>query len=244
MNKIKIWFKKELTETKILLKSIPAVVMTLFVISIVAMNLLASKLIVDASWIALDAGIIVSWLSFLTMDIVVKRFGSKASIKLSIIAALLNVVVMAVFTAAALIPSDWVLNDYATGTNWWIIGASTAAFIASGIVNSVSNKLIEKIFRNRHSFKAYAISSYTSTMLGQFVDNLVFALVFTVPAFGIKFLPTIMFAVTGAVVELVCQIIFSPIGYKVAENWRKENIGYEYLELVEGGNESINNRNK
>ena len=171
MNKLKNWFTKEFKETKALLKEIPAIVMTLFVVSIVAMNLLASKLIVDASWIALDAGIIVSWLSFLTMDMVVKRFGPKASIKLSIIASLLNVVVMAVFTVAALIPGDWMLNDYATGMNWWIIIASTAAFIASGIVNSVSNWAIEKIFKDKHSFKSYAASSYASTMLGQFLDN-------------------------------------------------------------------------
>lgn len=238
------WIKKELKETNVLIKNIPALVMTLFVISIVSMNLLASKLIVDTTWIALDAGIAVSWLSFLTMDIVVRRFGPKASIKLSILAALLNILVMAVFTIAAIIPGDWVLNDYATGMNWWIIAASTAAFIVSGIVNSITHWAIEKIFKNKHSFKSYAISSYASTMLGQFVDNLVFALVFTVPAFGISFLPTLMFALTGAVVELICQIIFSPIGYKVAERWRIENIGNEYLNLLEEYNESTNNWDK
>lgn len=250
MSKIIKWFKKELNETKVLLKSIPATVMTLFVVSIVAMNLLASKLIVDASWIALDAGIIVSWLSFLTMDMVVRRFGPRASIKLSIVASLLNIVVMAVFTIAALIPGDWMLNDYGTGMNWWIIGASTAAFIASGVVNSVTHWAIEKIFKDKHSFKSYAVSSYASTMLGQFVDNLVFALVFTVPAFGIGFLPTLMFALTGAVVELICQVVFSPVGYRVAEQWRKEGIGEEYIRLVETTNseavevqdESIDNR--
>ena len=242
MEKIKNWIKREWIETRTLLKCIPASVMTLFVISIVAMNLLASKLIVDASWIALDAGIIVSWLSFLTMDMIVKRFGPKASIKLSIIASILNIIVMFVFTIAAVIPGDWMLNDYGTGMNWWIIGASTAAFIASGVVNSLSNWAIEKVFKNKHSFKAYAISSYASTMLGQFVDNLVFALVFTVPAFGLGFLPTLMFALTGAVVELICQVIFSPLGYKVAEKWRKQNIGSEYLKLMENEDESTDNR--
>lgn len=244
MNKFKKWLAREHKETLVLLKEIPAIVMTLFVLSIVAMNLLASKLIVDASWIALDAGIIVSWLSFLTMDMVVKRFGPKASIKLSIIASLLNIVVMIVFSVSALIPGDWMLNDYASGMNWWVIGASTAAFIASGIANSVSNWAIERVFKNKHSFKAYAVSSYASTMLGQFVDNLVFALVFTVPAFGIGVLPTFMFALTGAVVELICQIVFSPIGYKVAEKWRKENIGQEYIDLIGGLDESTNHGNE
>ena len=55
MTKLKNWLKKEAKETRILLKCIPAPVLTLFVISIVAMNLLANKLIVNESWIALDA---------------------------------------------------------------------------------------------------------------------------------------------------------------------------------------------
>ena len=230
--KIKTFIKNELQETALLLKSIPALTMTFFVVSIVAMNLLASKLIVDESWIALDAGITVSWLAFLTMDMIVKRFGPKASIKISIVAAGINVVVMLVFTIAALIPGMWALNDYATGMNWWIIGASTAAFVVSGVVNSVVNWAIARLFKNKNKFKAYAVSSYVSTGVGQFVDNLVFALVFTVPAFGLATLPTFMFAMTGAIVELLCQVVFSPIGYKVANKWKQAGIGQEYLDFI------------
>lgn len=241
---MKKWIKKEWHETKLLLKAMPATVTTFFVLSIVVMNLLASKLVVDASWIALDAGFAISWLAFLTMDMVVRRFGPKASIKLSIIAALINAFVMAIFTLAALIPGDWALNEYASGMNWWIIGASTTAFIVSGIVNSITHHILKMQFKNKHSFKSYAVCSYASTMLGQFVDNLIFALLFTMPAFGISFIPTLMCAVTGALVELVCQIIFSPLGYKVANNWRAQGIGEEYLKFIEDNtNESINNRN-
>lgn len=248
---MKNYFKKKWQETRLLLKSVSAITMTLFVVSIVAMNLLASKALVNESWIALDAGIIVSWLSFLTMDMIVKRFGPKASISLSIVATLINILIMGVFTIAALIPGDWCLNDYATGVNWWIIGASSAAFIVSGIVNSLTNWIIKKSFKKHpNSFIAYAVSSYGSTMLGQFIDNLVFALVFTYPASLIGLwgmtamspLALFMFAFTGAVAELICQIIFSPIGYKVAEKWRKDNIGQEYLQFIgEENNESIDN---
>ena len=43
MNKIKNWIKREIFETKILLRSIPAIVVTLFVVSVICMNLLANK---------------------------------------------------------------------------------------------------------------------------------------------------------------------------------------------------------
>ena len=44
-------------------------------------------------------------------------------------------------------------------------------------------------------------------------------------------------ALVGAVVELLCQVIFSPLGYKIASNWRKNGIGNEYIALVKEAQE-------
>ena len=63
--KLKAYLKKEFEETRALLKCIPAVVMTLFVVSVVSMNILANKTLVQLDWIALDGGILISWLSFM-----------------------------------------------------------------------------------------------------------------------------------------------------------------------------------
>ena len=41
-----------------------------------------------------------------------------------------------------------------------------------------------------------------------------------------------MCALTGAIVELIMEIIFSPIGYKITRKWKEENVGKEYLELI------------
>ena len=46
--------KKEIREFKLLLRSIPATVVTLFVVSVICMNLLANKTLVQLDWIALD----------------------------------------------------------------------------------------------------------------------------------------------------------------------------------------------
>ena len=246
--KIKNFCIEEYKETKLLLRSVPALAMTFFVLAITIMNLLASKALVETSWLALDAGIIVSWLTFLSMDMIVRRFGPKASIKISIVAALINILVMAILTIAAAVPGDWGLNDYASGTNWWIIGASSAAFVVSGIVNSFLNWTIQKMFKkNLNGVAAYVASSYGSTFIGQFVDNLVFALVFTYPASIIGLwgmsrmtvLALFMFAITGAVVELLCQVIFSPIGYRVAEKWRNREVGKEYLDYMESAGRAL-----
>ena len=86
MTKMKNLYK----EAKILLTSIPATVVTLFVVSVVCMNLLANKTLLQLEWIALDGGILISWLSFLCMDIITKHFGPKASTMISVHAAAIN----------------------------------------------------------------------------------------------------------------------------------------------------------
>ena len=45
--------KKELHELKVLLRSIPSLTMTMFVLSVVLMNLFANKGLVALDWIAL-----------------------------------------------------------------------------------------------------------------------------------------------------------------------------------------------
>ena len=44
-----------------------------------------------------------------------------------------------------------------------------------------------------------------------------------------------MCALTGAVAELIMEIVFSPIGYRVINKWKKHNVGSKYLDFVNGG---------
>ena len=60
--------KREREETAILLRSIPAIVVSLFVVSVICMNLLANKTLVQTYWIALDGGILISWLAVLFLE--------------------------------------------------------------------------------------------------------------------------------------------------------------------------------
>ena len=236
--KIKNLFK----DYQLLLKNVPALVMTLFCASVILMNLAANKTIVSiGSWFALDGGILVSWLSFMTMDIVTKRFGPKAATRLSIVATMVNLLACLVLFIVAKIPSS--VDDYTAlnsifGGTWFILLSSTIAFIASAIINNFMNSAIGKMFkRNPDSKAAYVTRTYISTFLGQFFDNLVFAvLTFMLFApifwdgFSWTFLQCITCALTGAVAELIMEVIFSPIGYKICQKWKKENVGKEYIE--------------
>ena len=231
-------------ETKILLRSIPATVVTLFAVSVVCMNLLANKTLLQLDWIALDGGILISWLSFMCMDIITKHFGPRASTIISIHAALINLLTCLIFFVASIIPSsanDYTAFDSIFGGTWFVLLGSTLAFLASAVINNVLNHTVGKCFRRRPDGKlAYAMRSYVSTFIAQFLDNFIFSVivfVFFAPIFWDGFSWTVLqcatCALAGAVAELVMEIIFSPIGYKMTAKWREENVGRDYFEYLE-----------
>ena len=236
--------KKIYTETKILLRSIPATVVTLFAVSVVCMNLLANKTLVQVDWIALDGGILISWLSFMCMDIITKHFGPKASTIISIHAAAINLLTCLIFFVASIIPSN--ANDYSAfdnifGGTWFVLLGSTIAFLASAVINNTLNFAIGKGFRKNPDGKlAFAMRSYISTFVGQFLDNFIFSIivfVFFAPIFwnGFSWTPLqcATCALTGALAELIMEIAFSPIGYRITKKWQAQNIGKEYLDYIE-----------
>lgn len=243
---LKTWLKKERKETAILLRCIPSTVVSLFVVSVICMNLLANKTLVQADWIALDGGILISWLSFMCMDIITKYFGPKASNKIAILASAINVLTCLIFYIASIIPSNakdyTALNEILGGT-WFILLGSTIAFLVSAIINNFINWTIGKAFHNNPDGKlAFAARTYVSTFVGQFMDNLIFSIivfVYFAPIFWDGFhwtlLQCIVCALTGAVAELIMEILFSPFGYRIVTKWKDHNIGQEYLDYINGG---------
>jgi uncharacterized integral membrane protein (TIGR00697 family) len=240
---IKEKIKRERQEFALLMRSIPAAVVTLFVVSVVSMNLLANKTLLQLEWIALDGGILISWLSFMCMDIITKHFGPKASNRISILAAAINLLTCMIFFVASAIPSnagDYSAFDGIFGGTWFILLGSTVAFLASAVINNTLNFMISRAFQRHPDGKlAYATSTYISTFIGQFLDNFIFSLiVFTVfaPIFWDGFSWTVLQCATcalcGAVAELIMEIAFSPIGYRITRRWKQEAVGKPYLDYV------------
>ena len=241
--KWKQWLKKEREATAILLKSIPAIVVTLFVVSVICMNLLANKTLFQNEWIALDGGILISWLSFMCMDIITKHFGPKASNSVSLLAVIINLLTCLIFFVASAIPSgadDYSAFDGIFGGTWFILLGSTIAFLASALINNTLNFAIGKSFRrNPDGRLAYAMRTYISTFIGQFLDNFIFSLIVFVgfaPIFWDGFcwtpLQCATCALTGAIAELIMEIAFSPIGYRITKDWQRDEVGREYFNLI------------
>ena len=193
------------------------------------MNLLANKSInTGLDWLALDCGILFSWLTFLSMDVMTHCYGPRAATLMSIAALLFNLLMALVFFIAGHIPGVWgesfvegselvintALDNTFSGT-WYIILGSSIAFISSALINNFLNYGLGKLVGSR-GFGAFALRSYVSTFIGQFADNLIFALIVSKLFFGWTLLQCFTCALTGAAAELLFEVVFSPLGYRIS----------------------------
>ena len=240
-------FKNFFKEFRLVIKSMPAPVTVIFVMSVFAMNLLANKSIsLPVDWLALDCGIIVSWFAFLTMDMATKHFGPKAATMLSLFAIAVNLLFCLIMYLGSLIPGVWgesfveegadtvnaALNNTFGGT-WYVLLGSTTAFVASSVINNFTNAGIGLAFsKNPDGPAAYFLRSYVSTAIGQFADNMIFALIVSHTFFGWTLLQCVTCSLTGMVVELLFEVMFSGIGYRVCKRWKKDGVGKEYFDFV------------
>lgn len=240
--------KYEVKDLVVLLRNIPSLAVTFFVLSVVCMNLLANKELFSTEYLALDCGFTLSWFSFLCMDMICKRFGPKAAMKVSMVALFINLVTCALFSLLSRTPEMWgefysyvdsnpemanvanaALNATFGGSWYVVLGSALAMFTSSG-VNSIVNYLIAKSTKTT-GFKNFALRSYISTMVAQFVDNFIFAMVVSHVFFGWTMTQVIVCSITGSVMELLCEILISPIGYKMVCSWEKHDVGREYLNM-------------
>ena len=223
--------KRILEEFRGMLRSVPPLPACLLVLSVVGMNLLANKSIhTGVDWLALDCGILFSWLTFLTMDILTQSCGPRAATLMSLLALGLNLFMALMFFLGSLVPGVWgesfvegsedilnaALNNTFGGT-WYILLGSSAAFAVSALLNNFLNHGIGKALKRRN-FGACALRAYVSTFLAQFADNLVFALLVSRVFFGWTTVQCLTCALTGAVLELALEVLFSPVGYRVSRS--------------------------
>lgn len=238
------WFRQELKVTVLLLRAIPSPAVALFVVSVITMNLLANKTIYQGEYLAIDGGILVSWLSFLSMDVVTKHFGPRASTRMSVFAILVNLLTCLIFYVVSVIPTpheDYSAFNTIIGGTWFILLSSTIAFFCSALINNFMNFGIGKMFKKNPDGKlAFITRSYVSTFIGQFFDNLIFAiLTFMVFApifwdgFHWTFIQCVTCSVLGACLELVMEIIFSPFGYWLTRKWKQQGVGEQYFSYLE-----------
>lgn len=230
--------KKVVEDYKLLLDNVPALVTLIFVMSTIIMNFAAGKVIFNAGPVAVTGGFVISYLPFLCMDVTAKRFGARAAILLNILSAVGNVLTVILLSLIAAIPTKdpYIEFNYVFGSVWFIVFGSTVAFVVSGIVNSLLNAAVGKLFKNRTSVVEFFSRSFISTFVGQAVDNFLFLFIVYVifaPIYWGTSLPVyqcIGTAILGGLLELVGEMIFAPWSYKIVKRWEKDQIGKAYID--------------
>ena len=232
-------FKSLVADYKVLLRSVPALVTVAFVCGTLAMNLAAAKVIFNVGIVAGTGGIILSFLPFLCMDVVSKHFNARASILLNILSSAFNILVTVFLAVVAAIPTE---QDYSAfnstfGAVWFIVLSSNVAFILSGVVNSFLNVSIGKLFKKTSGAEFFTRSAI-STFIGQVVDNFIFMWllygIFAPIYWGtepMSIWTCLGTGVLGGLLELVCELILTPVGYHIVKRWEREGVGKEYIEL-------------
>lgn len=240
MKKICQLIRREHEDSKLLMRSIPSLTITLFVLSVVCANLMANKELVNYKYVAVDCGTVFSWIMFLCMDVICKRWGGRAAMKVSLLALVINLGVCGCFALLSLAPGKWgsfydsgllevnsALNA-TFGGSWYVVLGSSIAFLISSAVNALLNSAIGAATK-LGGFRAFALRSYLSTAVAQLVDNLIFTTLVSKIFFGWTWTQVLLCALIQAAWELLCEVLFSGIGYKVVCSWEQEQVGQEYL---------------
>ena len=181
---------------------------------IIIQNILATKNI-DITIFTVTTGILVSPLVFIIQDIQTEIFGYKKAKKMIILGYLMNFIAIMLYTFSISIPSSSTYTNQEAFTT--ILGTTPriaiASFIAYMIGALINSKVIEKL-KNKHE-KNLFFRAISSTVVGQFIDNMLFAVI----AF-IGILPTqaiISMIVGGTLFEIIYEIIFYPITKKLIQ---------------------------
>ncbi|MBP5151570.1 MAG: VUT family protein [Lachnospiraceae bacterium] len=239
--------KKFLKDYRILLQNVPSMITAIFILSVVSMNLLAGKELYRSEWFCLNSGLALSWISFLCMDCICKRFGPVASTKISVVAMLVNMITVGIFKLLSMTPGRWAAYYSAAdaetgelinaglnstfGSTWYIVVGSAIAMFLSTLVNSGLNYAIGRK-ADKGNFRGFATRSFISTIVAQWVDNFVFSLLVSHVFFGWTMTQVLICSTTSMLIEFAFEAIFSPLGYRISKRWEEEKVGQFYLDSI------------
>lgn len=169
-------------------------------------NILALKTI-DIVGFTLTTGILISPVVFIMQDVESELFGYKKARQMILLAYLMNFVFTLVVGLAIIIPpAPFYVNQEAFSalfaTTPRIVIASFLAYCAGSLTNSK----IMTLNKEKHSLFYRAISS---TVVGQFLDNSIFAFV---AFYGTLPLNSIFMMIIGATIfETMYEVVFYPV---------------------------------
>lgn len=152
--------------------------MTVYAVFTVVQNLFEMKTLGTQAFAFAGGGILLSWATFMIMDITTELFGKKETMKIYTFAGLLNLFIVVLSQVVILIPGVYPEQN-AAFAQIFSNGVRTAlsSFAAFWFGNFVNMQIMLKLKSKSNSNSKFLlfIRAVVSTIFGQFVDNLLFA---------------------------------------------------------------------
>lgn len=189
----------------------------LYSAAIVAMNVLAAKQF-DIFGLTVTCGVLVSGFVFVAQDVVTELYGAKQSRKMISACYLISLAMVLLFQLAIYIPPSQFWNNQEAfssvlRTTLRITVASITAYYCGSFVNVwVMGKLKEKYP------KSLFIRAVSSTLVGQILDNGVFAVIAFVGDLPLGAIGTMV--VGGTLIEIITEIVCFPIVKSIIKHQR------------------------
>lgn len=195
-----------------------AVIMSLYSVFTVVQNLFEMKTLGTANFAVGGGGIMLSWATFMLMDISTELFGKKDTMKIYTFAGLVNLFIVVLAQVVIAIPGTYPeQNDafrqiFSNGIRTAF--ASFAAFWLGNFVNMQVMLKMHDIDKTGSKFMLF-LRAVLSTIFGQFVDNAFFATLAFAPiglsVFEMTWKDIMTSSIMGVVNETVIETIWMPL---------------------------------
>ena len=191
--------------------------MAVYAVFTVVQNLFEMKTLGTPAFAFAGGGILLSWATFMIMDITTELFGKKETMKIYTFAGLINLFIVVLSQVVILIPGVYPEQNEAFA-QIFSNGVRTAlsSFTAFWFGNFVNMQIMIKLKSKSNSNSKFLlfIRAVVSTIFGQFVDNLLFATLAFAPIglslFETSWTTILTTSLFGTCMESIIESVFVP----------------------------------
>ena len=195
-----------------------AIIMTLYSTFTVMQNIFEMKTLGTDAFAFGGGGGLLSWATFMMIDILTELYGKKDTMKVYTFAGLLNLFIVALAQLIIFLPGVYPEQNeafrliFSNGPR--TVLASFAAFWVGNFINMTIMIKMKEMCKDKNSKILLFVRAVVSTIFGQFIDNATFATLAFAPvglsAFEMTWKAILTSSCFGTFIETVNESIFVP----------------------------------
>ena len=147
----------------------------------VIQNIFEMKTIGTESLAIVGGGILVSWITFMINDIVTEVYGKETSIKVFVIAGILNTIIVILAQLLIALPGSYEEQNIAFAQIFSNSVRTTLASLTAFYIGNYINMKVMLTMKGDKNNEGLFGRAVVSTILGQFTDNMLFVTIAFAP---------------------------------------------------------------